>query len=1109
MDFPQLTTFTSYSLLQSTIQISEYVQMARQKGYHELGLTDSDNLYGALEFVTACQKAQIKPILGLDLHYRSTFNEKNYPIFLFAKNDQGYQQLMRLSSQKMITETVALTNADQVSELFAILPIENELMDLLQDEGKAAETCARHLCEIFSEGSLFYGVPYQQNWSKEYAEWMARRKIRPAAYHLIDSLQSEEALAVEVMTHIKDGTKIADLQELRRNTSQQHFLEDAKTMQRWYQKYAPKALAGANMIAQNCHATIKTQQTLLPHFPVKERTAADFLQELCETELPKRVPNFEPRYQERLEYELSVIHKMGFDDYFLIVWDVMAFAHQQKIVTGAGRGSAAGSLVAYVLAITDVDPIKYDLLFERFLNPERQNMPDIDLDIPDNRRGEMLQYVKEKYGQNHVAQIATFGTMAAKMALRDVGRVFGISQSEANRWSKAIPNELKITLTAAYEKSKTLRELVAATPKNELMFQIAKTLEGLPRHVSTHAAGVVICDKDLFDIVPLQAGSEGILLTQFTMTHVEALGLLKMDFLGLRNLAIIDDSLKGIRQLTKTSFTQADIPLNDPATLVLFQKGETSGVFQFESAGIRNVLRRLHPENIDDIAAVNALYRPGPMQNIDHFIRRKHGQEKIDYPDVSLKPILENTYGIIVYQEQVMQVASQMAGFSLGQADILRRAVSKKKKADIDQQRENFVNGSLQKGHSLQTAEQVYDYIERFANYGFNRSHAYAYSFVAFQMGYLKVHYPAPFFKALLQSVQHNPGKVKEYMNEAEKGGLKILSPAINHSGYRFGLASMQEIRFGLGSIKGIRRDFVYAILEDRRDNGAFSSFNDFLYRMNQKDSRWLNESLLEPLIMIGAFDEIEANRRQLQTQLQGKVQNILYSGGSFDLMEMMELKKAEVVDYSLKEKLALEEKYLGVYLSGHPVQSFPKLLKQRKLTEVAELLPNQKAEVLLFVTDIREIRTKKGEQMAFLEGNDPSGDLSVTIFPELYRQVRQIVALDTVLLIEGKVETSKFNGELQLLARRIRLASEVEKTVVSQTCYLRFSEDKDEKELSDQLRQVIQAFPGKVPVILYFAKNKQKKLINETNWVAHTPESQAALENVFGKENVVFKQIT
>ena len=899
MRVSQLTTITSYSLLQSTIKIPQYVQLAKQLGYQQLGITDVNNLYGALEFFQACQKEGLKPIIGLLLSYQSTA-EKEYELFLFAKNFAGYQTLMKLSSKKMITGNVHLEDFAMADNIFAILPNQNELRALLGDE-QAAIGRAQELQQLFGK-NLFYGVAYKEELPADLAAWMEQQQIPPAAYQPVTSLAAEEIFAVNVLQHIKAGTQIDDLRQELQASAAERSLIAADEKYSWYQEHAPNAWQQAELIAEACQLEIPLHQTLLPHYPLEKQSAAAFLKELCLQLLPQRVAACDERYQQRLLYELSVIHEMGFDDYFLIIWDVMDFAHKQQIVTGAGRGSAAGSLVAYVLSITDVDPLAYNLLFERFLNPERYTMPDIDLDIPDNRREEVLLYVKEKYGQEHVAQIATFGTMAAKMVLRDVGRVFGLSQSEANRWSRAVPNALKMTLAKAYEESKTLRELVELNERNQRLFQVAKILEGLPRHVSTHAAGVVISDEKLSDLVPLQAGSEDIWLTQFTMNAVEAVGLLKMDFLGLRNLSIIDDTLQGIRQVSKQQVTQKDIPLDDPETLQLFQHGETAGVFQFESAGIRNVLRRLGPENIEDIAAVNALYRPGPMQNIDAFIRRKKGQEAIVYPDPTLQPILENTYGIIVYQEQIMQVASQMAGFSLGEADILRRAISKKKKAVLDDERRHFVAGAVKKGYPETKANEVYDYIERFADYGFNRSHAMAYSFVGFQMAYLKVHYPAPFFKALLQSVRHNSSKVKEYMNEADKRKIKLLPPSINKSGYGFWLASMQEIRFGLGNIKGVRRDFLADILEERKTSGPYTSLDQFLARISQRSSKWLKEELIKPLIAVGAFDELEKNRRQLIDQLEGKIQNVLYSGGSLELLDMMTLKTQAVADYTLKK---------------------------------------------------------------------------------------------------------------------------------------------------------------------------------------------------------------
>ncbi|KAF1303329.1 DNA polymerase III subunit alpha [Enterococcus saccharolyticus] len=1105
MNATQLTAVTSYSLLQSTIQIPQYVQQAKQLGYQQLGITDVNNLHGALEFFQSCQKEGVKPLIGLLLTYQSVITEQEHELFFFAKNLSGYQLLMKLSSQKMITGTIEITNFAS-SDVYIILPEQSEVHTLLMEDSKLGEEKIQQWQQLFGKENIFYGVGYQQNVAAKVQDWMQHHEVRPVAYQLIDTLHEEETFAVNVLHHIKNGTQITDLREELQQVSKNRYLVSADEQYQWFQTNYPEAWEQKEMLAAHCQVEIPTHQTLLPHYPLEKQSAQTFLQELCLRLLPERVPNYTQAYQERLLYELSVIHKMGFDDYFLIVWDVMAFAHRQQIVTGAGRGSAAGSLVAYVLSITDVDPIEYNLLFERFLNPERYTMPDIDLDIPDNRREEVLLYVKEKYGQEHVAQIATFGTMAAKMVLRDVSRVFGLSQSEANRWSKAVPNALKMTLAKAYEESKALRELASLNERNHQLFQVAKILEGLPRHVSTHAAGIVISDEKLSDVVPLQAGSEEIWLTQFTMNDVETTGLLKMDFLGLRNLSIIDDTLQGIRQVLKQTIIQKEIPLDDDETLRLFQQGETAGVFQFESAGIRNVLRRLHPESIEDIAAVNALYRPGPMQNIDTFIRRKQGKEAITYLDTRLEPILANTYGIIVYQEQIMQIASQIAGFTLGQADMLRRAISKKNKGILDEERRHFVTGSIKNGLTETKANELYNYIERFADYGFNRSHAFAYSFVGFQMAYLKVHYPAPFYKALLQSVRQNPTKVKEYMNEARKRKIKLLPPSINRSGYGFWLSAVDEIRFGLSTVKGVRRDFLKDILEERKENGAYRSVDQFLSRLAQRNSKWLKEELIRPLIDVGAFDEIITNRRQTVTNLDGKIQNVLYSGGSMDLLEVMTLKEQETAEYTLEEKLGLEEELLGVYLSGHPVEQFTKVRQWKKVQEVATVIPNQSTKLLLYIKNIREIRTKKGEQMAFIEGDDTSGEISVTVFPTVYRQIRHKLAGNRVILVEGKVETSNYNGELQVLAHKIELADQLEQQIANETCYLRINEQADEQAILAQFSQVLRTYSGNVPILLFFEKNHRKQLVDEKNWIVHTSASEEQLKAIFGEKNVIFK---
>ncbi|EOI01938.1 DNA polymerase III, alpha subunit [Enterococcus moraviensis ATCC BAA-383] len=1110
MPFPQLYTITSYSLLSSTIRIQELVKEAKKLGYTTLAITDINVLHGAIEFFEACHKEGIKPIIGLALDYTPQKSEHSARLLLYAKDLEGYKNLMRISTAKMNSEKTFYLEEikEQLNHLFAVMPSDKGevAVALKQSEIEASESLSQ-LVRLFDPTSFFAGASFTCNSETDPAlfNFYATKKQPILALQETRYLNREDGFALKVLSYINQGQQMSLNVEETEINGPFYLRGQEDATKQLLAMVVEQAIVNAEVLAESCSVEIPLQQRLLPHYPIPDgKDAGEYLKELCLQKLPQRVATVSVEYEERLVKELNIIHTMGFDDYFLIVWDVMAFAHERKIVTGAGRGSAAGSLVSYVLSITDVDPIKYDLLFERFLNPERHSMPDIDLDIPDNRREEVLQYVREKYGHYHMAQIATFGTMAAKMVLRDVARVFGLSQSESNRWSNAVPSALKMTLSTAYADSKKLVELVNSSETNRLLYDTAVRLEGLPRHVSTHAAGVVISDLDLLDIVPLQPGSNDIFLTQFTMNDVEKIGLLKMDFLGLRNLSIIDDTIKSIKRVYKEEVILNQIPLDDEKTLALFRNGETSGIFQFESAGIRNVLRKLGPTSIEDIAAVNALYRPGPMQNIDLFIRRKKGQEAIEYPDPVLEPILKNTYGVIVYQEQIIQVASTMAGFSLGQADILRRAVSKKKKDVLDEERKHFVEGAMSQGHSEEIATTIYDYIERFANYGFNRSHAFAYSFIGFQMAYLKVHFPGAFYASILHSVRHNPAKIKEYIGEARKNKMAIIQPSINTSQFSFYLNNNNQIMFGFSSLKGIRRDFIQNILDERKERGPFQSFNQFLLRIDRK---WLKAENIQPLIAIGAFDELQPNRRQLAVSLDSEIQNIIYSGGSMNLLEdTLKLKEVEVADYSLEEKLEQEEQYLGVYLSGHPTEEFKKTRLAKQVMLVSDVVENQSARLLIYVKDVRVIRTKKGEQMAFVEGDDLTGSLSLTLFPAVFRTLRQTIEKNEVYFVEGKIEKSNYNQELQLLVNQIEKATTIENKISATTCYLKIVEEKDQKAVLKSVQDVFQKHKGNTPVIMYFEKNGKKLVLGEENWVANTVEVKEQLEAILGSQNVVFK---
>lgn len=1107
MNFSQLYTITSYSLLSSTIRLEEFIQQAKKLGYTTLGITDKNVMYGAIEFYERCKKADIKPIIGLLLEYTPCETDQVAEILLFAKNFSGYQQLLKISSEKMINEEsfyLEETSVDLKNIFAVILPDESDQSS--KETRQEASLRYQRLVQLFDENSVYIGASFTCNPQKNplLFSFYSELNIPLIALQEVRYLNREDDFSLKVLESIQSGEQLSLDQSLTELEGPYYLRRASIVQEQLSQLITTEATENTEKVAGNCWIELPLQQKLLPHFPISGiQTAEQYLRELCFNQLSQRVPEVTVIYEQRLDKELQIIHKMGFDDYFLIVWDVMLYVHKNNIVVGAGRGSAAGSLVAYVLSITDVDPIKYDLLFERFLNPERYSMPDIDIDLPDNRREEVLQYVKNKYGQYHVAQIATFGTMAAKMVLRDVARVFGLSQSESNNWSKAVPNVLKIKLETAFKESKQLADKVSSSDKNQLLFDTAKRLEGLPRHVSTHAAGVVISDQPLTEFVPLQQGSNGIFLTQFTMDDVEKIGLLKMDFLGLRNLSVLADSIKNIKSIYKQNVQLSQIPLEDEATLDLFRKGETIGIFQFESSGIRNVLRKLSPATIEDIAAVNALYRPGPMQYIDLFIRRKKGIESIEYVDPILEPILRNTYGVIVYQEQIIQVASQMAGFSLGQSDVLRRAVSKKKQAMLNQEREHFIAGAVKQGHSEANAKEVYAYIERFANYGFNRSHAFAYSFIGFQMAYFKVHYPGAFYVSILNSVRHNTAKVREYLSEARKSKLNIKCPSINESHYNFHLTKEKELLFGFSSLKGIRKEFVAHILSERKLNGFYQSFHQFLLRIDRK---WLQLDIIQPLIAIGAFDELQSNRKQLMLSLESEIQNIIYSGGSLNLLEdTLKLKEIEVVDYSLEEKLEQEEHYLGVYLSGHPTEEFKKIRKIKHIHLVNEVLENQSFQLLVYSKDIRVIRTKKGEQMAFMEGDDITGTLSFTVFPTVFRTLRQTLDKNKVYYVEGKIKKSSYNQDMQMIVDYMQDARELETQISDITCYLKIDIHKNETDVLLQLKEIMSKNKGKIPIIIYFEKNGKKIRLTQEYWINNHAETKQKLQTVLGNENVIF----
>ncbi|MFZ2761547.1 MAG: DNA polymerase III subunit alpha, partial [Trichococcus flocculiformis] len=1024
MSFVHLQVISAYSLLQTTTRIEDLVRSAKTKGYQAIALTDQNVLYGQVDFFKLCKKYAIQPILGIQLDLPGIVSkDRTFPLVLLAKDFEGYKKLMALSTvrnQDVPDKELFSLLDDDSSRIIAITPGEKgEIESFLNgDDQQNAKAASLAWKKIFGHGNFYLGVQLHEKMKPIIPRLLLlsqETNIPTTAMHDVRYLEPSDNFSCRVLRAIEANEKV-DLQsetldgtyylpscgEIERKFREADLVESAETTQK---------------IADEIEIELPLHQSLLPRYPLPPGTTPQaYLRRLCEEGLRQRITAPDAAYEKRLAYELEVIHEMGFDDYFLIVWDVMAYARKAKIMPGAGRGSAAGSLVSYVLRITHVDPIKYNLLFERFLNKERYNMPDIDLDFPDNRRDDILHYVRDKYGSDHVAQIATFGTLAAKMSLRDTARVFGLTVAEAQAWSNAIPNQLGISLAEARQKSKELQNLISTNDVNRLLYETAEKIEGVPRHVSTHAAGVVISDNPLRDIVPLQKKNSELYLTQYTMGNIEEIGLLKMDFLGLKNLTILNDAVQLASAACKESINIWEIPMDDDRTLEIFRKADTNGVFQFESPGIKNVLRKLGPESIEDIAAVNALYRPGPMEQIDLFVSRKKGLAAIDYLHPDLKSILEVTYGVMVYQEQVMQVASRMAGFSLGEADILRRAIGKKQKSAIDEERRHFIEGSLQQGYSEQTAEQVYDYIERFANYGFNRSHSVAYSFIAYQLAYMKAHFPEAFFAALLNSVNQHSDKMREYFIELKRRNISISYPDINTSNWKFAL-QQQTIQFGLGGIKGLRRDFIQEIIKERQAHGHYKDFVQFLRRIHPK---WLKNENITPLIFSGAFDSFGHSRATLLQSLPGMLNSIDYSGNNIDLFSILEPKYVETEEMPLLELLDLEEAALGHSLKGHPIDQFGKLYNNGAVAYVTELAYDKKMRTMGLIKDIRRIQTKKGDPMAFANLTDSTGEISITIFPEYYIRFMKLLKINQLLVVEGKLERSKQADKTNFLVTHI-----------------------------------------------------------------------------------------
>ena len=1027
-----LQNLSSFTLLESPTKVKNLAENAKKKGYSAIALTDINITYGLVDFYKAAKDTGIKPLLGMQLRINGLIDEANkYDLIVIAKDDQGYKNILRLSSAvNLLTENGEKENVltfedlkKYLGHLILITPsnLHSELKMLQTNNPKMGANYLRKLQDSLPSSSSMYLGVYADSGQQEYINYIrslaTQFGLPLTAVEDGQYLNRNEQFLRRTLQAIKTNTHLENIEQLAKQAGS-HYLKNSEELQVSYRKFdIEDALKNAEEIGEICTAEIKFQDPQLPKFKQnKFPTSKEYLHALAQEGLAKRFNNQIPaQYQKRLDYELQVINEMGFDDYFLIVWDVMNFAHSVHITTGPGRGSAAGSLVSYALRITEVDPIEYNLLFERFLNPARQQMPDIDLDIPDNRRDEVIKYMFEKYGMNHAAQILTFGTLAAKQVLKDVCRVFGLNKVETYRWLDAIPHSKgKITLAEAYQKSKELQLLVNTNELSKILFATAEHLENLPRHYSIHAAGLVITDDSLAEIVGLQAGPLGIPVTQQTKLNVESLGLLKIDFLGLRNLTILGNIVAALRA-DGIDIDPNQIPLDDQETLALFQRGDTDAVFQFESDGIKRVLEQLHPDSFEDIVAVNALYRPGPINNIDHFINRKHGKERVQYPDPSLKKILGTTYGVLVYQEQVMQTAQVLAGFSLGEADLLRRAMSKKNAEVIQRERAKFIEGAIKLGRKKETAEKVYDYIAQFANYGFNRSHAVAYSKIAFWLAYFKVHYPGAFYLALLNSNMGNRNKIAQYLMQAQEAGIKILPPDIENSKADFSLEN-GKILVGLRAIRGLRSDLLKQILEIKR---PIKSMTDFLWKI---DNNLLSADAVGNLIKAGTFDRLAPNRNELLKINKDLVESVKMAGSNLSLFETLEPKVEEEKMPTAAEKSAMEVEAMGFSTGINPIIAVQKYARKFNAKRLQVFESNEQGIAVGKLMKVKQITTKKGDNMAFAVFSDTSGEKDFTIFPQVWEKVGENLKIGEIYLLQVRTQSDRFNpNKIQFLLSNAR----------------------------------------------------------------------------------------
>ena len=1044
--FTHLHVHSHYSLLDGLPKIDDLLDYVQNLGMDSLALTDHGVLYGAVEFYKKAKARGIKPIIGAEVYMalesrkqcRPNIDNKRYHLVLLVKNEQGYKNLVKLITKAhlegfyyrpRIDEELLEQHSEGLIAMTACL--QGKIPSLiLAKKVEEAEKLAQKYRELFGKDNFYLEIqhhpnlPGQKTVNETLIKFSKKLNIPLVATNDCHYLKPEDAEAQDVLMLINTETKPDDP---NRKTMKwdDYSVRSPKEMIDAF-KDVPEAIENTQKIVEQCNFEFNLGETKLPYFPVPENKSPDeYLKELCLQGLERRNLERTKEVMERLNYELSVIKQTGFASYFLIVQDFVNWAKENRIIVGPGRGSAAGSLVSYLLNITDIDPIKYNLLFERFLNPARVSMPDIDLDFTDRRRDEVINYVAQKYGRDKVAQIITFGTMAARAVIRDVGRALQYPYNYCDRIAKMIP--FGFTLEETLKKIAEFRQLYESDEKATRLIDLAKKLEGVARHASTHACGVVISKEPLTELVPLQhpTQKDEAIVTQYEMHSIEDLGLLKMDLLGLKNLTIIEDCLARIYKVQNKSLKIEDIPLDDEKTYQLLQKGETTGVFQLESDGMKRYLKQLKPTEFEDIIAMVSLYRPGPMQFIPDYIKGKHGQKKIEYLHPKLKPILEKTYGIMVYQEQLMKVAQQIAGFSLAEADVLRKAVGKKIKNLLFEQKEKFIQGGIKNGVNKKTMEKIWEWILPFARYGFNRSHGASYAMIAYRTAFLKAHFPVEFMAAVLTSEKQDIEKIAFLIDECKRMGIEVLPPDINESFRNFSVVPNQKkIRFGLLAIKNVGDNVVEAIVEERKKNGDFTSITDFASRVASKD---LNKKSLEALIKAGVFDRFEERNKLLENlekllEWNREIQRNKANGqkGLFDALPNNRQKTDGTNNFSnhlslsparpasKKEKLNWEKELLGLYISSHPLEDLKKVFEKTvvPLAKISQDISGKIVKIGGIISGIKKIITKSGKPMLFVKLEDKTSKIELVVFPSIIEQNPTIFQENKIVMVKGRVDT-------------------------------------------------------------------------------------------------------